>query len=199
MVDELGQAVDGDQLLGLMGVSARDTGTLTGGGIVATVMSNLGLERYLKSEGLSLERTAVGDRHVAERMRGGGFNIGGEQSGHLLMTDHAPTGDGMLAAIHVLARLASDGRKASEVLRVFTPVPQKLVNVRYNGVSPLTKSTVLEAIEAANVEMGEAGRVLVRASGTEPLIRIMAEGDDSALVDKITSDLAKFIESDSKG
>lgn len=130
MVDELGQAVDGDQLLGLMGVSARDTGTLTGGGIVATVMSNLGLERYLKSEGLSLERTAVGDRHVAERMRGGGFNIGGEQSGHLLMTDHAPTGDGMLAAIHVLARLASDGRKASEVLRVFTPVPQKLVRPR---------------------------------------------------------------------
>ena len=199
MVDETGQAVDGDQLLGLMGVAARDQGRLKNAGIVATVMSNLGLERYLAGEGLTLERTAVGDRHVAERMRTDGYNIGGEQSGHLLMTDHAPTGDGMLAAVHVLARLIHDGRKASEVLNVFTPVPQKLVNVRYSGASPMNNPVVLKAIEAANDEMMGQGRVLVRASGTEPIIRVMAEGDDSQHVDSLTQKIAKLIENESKG
>ena len=195
MVDETGREVDGDQLLGFMGQAGKTAGTLKGGGIVATVMSNLGLERFLQEQGLTLERTAVGDKHVAARMRDGRFNIGGEQSGHLLMTDYAPTGDGMLAAIHILARLAQMDVPASGALNVFTPVAQKLVNVRYEGESPMQRDDFQAAIAAADAQMGADGRILVRASGTEPLIRIMAESDDSAMVERLTQELADFIKS----
>ncbi|MEE9348075.1 MAG: phosphoglucosamine mutase [Robiginitomaculum sp.] len=191
--DETGHMVDGDQLLGLLGAAWQKAGTLRGGGIVATVMSNLGLERYLESIGLKLERTDVGDRYVAERMRVADFNIGGEQSGHLLLTDYAATGDGTMAAIQVLAEVVTQGRPASEVLSVFTALPQKLTNVRYEGESPLGKSAVQAAIAVANIKMAGSGRILVRASGTEPLIRVMAEGDDSALVDTVTAELAVII------
>ncbi len=199
MVDEQGRAVDGDQLLGFMARAAHADGTLKGAGIVATVMSNLGLERFLSGQGLTLDRTPVGDKHVAARMREAGFNIGGEQSGHLLLTDYGPTGDGTLAAIAVLAQIAAMNTPASEALRVFTPVPQKLVNVRYAGKSPMENAGFMAAIAKADTQMGEGGRILVRASGTEPLIRIMAEGDDSTLVDLLTEQLADFINTPVKG
>jgi len=157
-------------------------------------MSNLGLERFIQDQNLNFIRTAVGDRHVAARMRADGYNVGGEQSGHLLMTDFSPTGDGTVAALQVLAEIIRSGKPASEVLKLFDPVPQLLKNVRYSGVSPMDHPEVLSAIEDARAMFGNSGRVLVRASGTEPLIRVMAEGDDSAQVEKVTSDLASFIE-----
>ena len=193
MVDEKGRVIDGDQLLGFMARAGKAAGTLKGGGIVATVMSNLGLERFLTARGMTLVRTPVGDKHVAARMRDDGFNIGGEQSGHLLLTDYGPTGDGTLAAIAILAALAGMDVPASEALSVFTPVAQKLVNVRYSGESPLARKDFVAAIAAADEKMGEAGRILVRASGTEPLIRIMAESDDRDLVDTLTAGLAAII------
>lgn len=193
MCDEKGRIIDGDQLLGLMGSGWKASGQLSQPGIVATVMSNLGLERYLESQNLSLIRTDVGDRHVAAEMRRGGYNIGGEQSGHLLMTDYAPTGDGTIAALQVLAEVIKSGKAASEVLTVFEPVPQILTNVRYEGPSPMNNDAVLSAIEDAKTDMGKAGRILVRASGTEPVIRVMAEGDDPEQVKRITSGLADFI------
>jgi len=193
MVDETGREIDGDQLLGFMARAAEESGTLKGGGIVATVMSNLGLERFLTERGLTLSRTPVGDKHVAARMREDGFNIGGEQSGHLLLTDYGATGDGTLAAIAVLSALSDMSAPASRALSVFTPVAQKLVNVRYEGESPMQRPDFQAAIAAANAEMGEAGRILVRASGTEPLIRIMAESDDDSLVDSLTTQLAEIV------
>ena len=193
MCDETGRVIDGDQLLGLMAKGWKDTGRLSRDGIVATVMSNLGLERYLAAEGLELIRTQVGDRHVAKRMRDDGYNIGGEQSGHLLMTDFCPTGDGTMAALHVLAEIVRRGKPASEVLNVFTPVPQRLKNVRYEGESPLNTDAVQSAIAHASAVMADSGRILVRASGTEPLIRVMAEGDDLDLVEKVTDDLCAVI------
>ncbi len=194
MCDETGRIIDGDQLLGLIGSGWHEQGRLTGGGIVATVMSNLGLERFLGDLELSLERTDVGDRHVAARMRSGGFNVGGEQSGHLLLTDFSPAGDGTIAALQVLAEILRKGRPASEVLSVFEPVPQLLKNVRYSGASPMEKTSVMSAIEDARSDMGVSGRILVRTSGTEPVIRVMAEGDDPAKVSRITDTLAAFIE-----
>ncbi len=194
MCDEKGKIIDGDQLLALMAHSWKQTMRLSKPGIVATVMSNLGLERYLQSEGLALIRTPVGDRHVAARMRSDGYNVGGEQSGHLLMTDFATTGDGLIAALQVLAEIIRKDKPASEVLDLFEPVPQLLKNVRHNGQNPLELSRVQSAIKDAQSQMGERGRVLVRTSGTEPLIRVMAEGDDPALVQKITDDLASYIE-----
>lgn len=193
MCDEAGTVIDGDQLLALIGAGWHVRGKLSGGGIVATVMSNLGLERYLENNGLTLERTAVGDRHVAARMREKGYNVGGEQSGHLLLTDFSPAGDGTVAALQVLAEIARAGRPASEVLRVFDPVPQLLKNVRYEGGSPLEKASVIAALKDANVDMGSSGRILVRASGTEPVIRVMAEGDDPEQVTRIVDALAEFI------
>ena len=157
-------------------------------------MSNLGLERHIQDQKLDFIRTAVGDRHVAARMRLDGYNVGGEQSGHLLMTDFSPTGDGTVAALQVLAEIIRSGKAASEVLNLFDPVPQLLKNVRYTGVSPMENPDVLSAIEDAKSMFGNSGRVLVRASGTEPLIRVMTEGDDAAQVQKITHDLAAFIE-----
>lgn len=193
MCDEKGRIIDGDQLLALMGHGWKETNRLSRDGIVATVMSNLGLERFLKDQDLHLIRTGVGDRHVAAKMRADGYNIGGEQSGHLLMTDFSTTGDGTIAALQVLAEIVRRGRPASEVLSLFEPVPQRLKNVSYEGDSPLMKDDVQQAIKDAEAMMGNKGRILIRASGTEPVIRVMAECDDPALVVKITDDLAAYI------
>ncbi len=187
VVDEKGRTVDGDQIMALIGTRLARQGLLTGGGIVATVMSNLGLERYLEGQGLTLERTKVGDRHVLEAMRAGGFNVGGEQSGHMILTDHATTGDGTIAALQVLAALVEAKRPASEVLHLFEPVPQLLRNVRYSKGDPLNAETVQTAIAEATREIDGKGRVLIRKSGTEPLIRVMAEGDDEVQVEAIVS------------
>jgi len=173
--------------MALIGTRLARQGLLTGGGIVATVMSNLGLERYLEGQGLTLERTKVGDRHVLEAMRAGGFNVGGEQSGHMILTDHATTGDGTIAALQVLAALVEAKRPASEVLHLFEPVPQLLRNVRYSKGDPLNAETVQTAIAEATREIDGKGRVLIRKSGTEPLIRVMAEGDDEVQVEAIVS------------
>jgi len=176
-----------------MGTSWLESGQLSQPGIVATVMSNLGLERYLTSQKLGLVRTDVGDRHVAARMRAEGYNIGGEQSGHLLMTDFSPTGDGTIAALQVLAEIQRRGQPASEVLKVFEAVPQMLKNITYDSGTPMTDKNVLAAVEAARLELGNSGRVLVRASGTEPVIRVMAEGDDLSKVDRVTENIAEVI------
>ena len=194
MSDEKGQIIDGDQVLGLIARSFHAGGRLTGGGIVATVMSNLGLERHLGSAGLTLHRTNVGDRYVVEKMRAAGINVGGEQSGHMILSDYATTGDGLLAALQVLAVLIEDGRPASEVCRVFTPYPQLLKNVRYTGDSPLEKPSVQSAIAEAEALLETSGRLLIRKSGTEPLIRVMAEGQDEAqvlaIVDALVAEIA---------
>jgi phosphoglucosamine mutase len=185
IVDEKGRIVDGDQLMALIGASWARNGVLKGGGVVATVMSNLGLERYLKSEGLTLERTGVGDRYVLERMRSGGFNVGGEQSGHIILSDYATTGDGLVAALQVLAELVSTGKPASELLHLFDPVPQLLKNVRFSGGKPLEAATVKSAIAEGEAVLNGSGRLVIRASGTEPLIRVMAEGDDEGTVTRV--------------
>lgn len=189
VVDEKGQAVDGDQLMALIATRMHEKDQLTGGGVVATVMSNLGLERYLAGLGLTLERTKVGDRYVLERMKEGGFNIGGEQSGHMILLDHATTGDGTVAALRVLASLVRSDKPASELLHVFDRVPQLLKNVRYEGDNPLEAESVKSVIAEAEVELEGKGRLVIRKSGTEPLIRVMAEGDDAdqveAVVDRI--------------
>jgi len=189
VIDEKGETVDGDQIMAAIATRLHERGKLTGGGVVATVMSNLGLERYLAGIGLTLERTQVGDRHVLERMRRGGFNVGGEQSGHMILFDHATTGDGTVAALSVLTGLVRSGKRASELLRLFEPVPQLLKNVRYDGGAPLEQDSVKQAIAEAERELGGNGRLVIRPSGTEPVIRVMAEGDDAAqvelLVDRI--------------
>ncbi len=182
MVDENSEVVDGDQVLALIGRSWQESGRLRGDGIVATVMSNLGLERFLGSRGLKLHRTRVGDRYVAEHMRAHGLNIGGEQSGHLILSDFATTGDGLLAALQVLAVLVERQRSASEVCQVFQRLPQRLKNVRFSGVSPLRLDAIQRDIQAAEARLNGSGRVLIRESGTEPLIRVMAEGEDEAVV-----------------
>ena len=194
MCDEKGKIIDGDQLLALIAVGWQETHRLTRSGIVATVMSNLGLERFLEDNKMDLIRTDVGDRHVAARMRADGYNVGGEQSGHLLMTDYATTGDGTIAALQILAEIIRKDQPASEVLNLFTPLPQLLKNVRYKGSNPLELGSVKSAIADASSQIGQNGRILVRASGTEPVIRVMAEGDDLALVQKVTNGLADFIE-----
>ncbi len=185
VVDEKGQAVDGDQLMAVIALRIREKDALRGGGVVATVMSNLGLERFLAGEGLTLERTQVGDRHVLERMRAGGFNVGGEQSGHMILLDYATTGDGTVAALRVLASLVRSGKRASELLHQFEPVPQLLKNVRYSGGKPLDDARVKAVIADANGELTGKGRLVIRPSGTEPLIRVMAEGDDAAQVERV--------------
>lgn len=185
VVDEKGQTVDGDQLMALIATRMQENGNLRGGGVVSTVMSNLGLERYLQGIGLSLERTKVGDRYVLERMKEGGFNLGGEQSGHMILLDHATTGDGTIAALRVLAGLVRTGKPASELLHLFDPVPQLLQNVRYEGTSPLANANVQSVIADAEAELAGKGRVVIRPSGTEPVIRVMAEGDDAAQVEAV--------------
>ncbi len=195
MCDENGDVINGDQAMGALTLSWRSDGRLAKPGLVATVMSNLGLERLMSDEGLKLIRTKVGDRHVAKAMSEQGYNLGGEQSGHMLMPDFLPTGDGMLAAIQVLSVLERSGQPASQALKVFEPVPQLLVNVRYDGASPLDREDVQAAIKQAETKFGDAGRLLIRASGTEPVIRIMTEGDDPAQVKEIAEGLAELIRS----
>ncbi|MBN8806449.1 phosphoglucosamine mutase [Sphingopyxis terrae] len=185
VVDEKGSIVDGDQIMALIGASWARQGRLKGGGVVATVMSNLGLERFLEGEGLRLERTKVGDRYVLERMKAGGFNVGGEQSGHMILSDHATTGDGTLAALQLLAELVRAGRPASELLHQFDPVPQLLKNVRFAGGKPLDAPTVQAAIAEGETMLDGRGRLVIRASGTEPVIRVMAEGDDAGEVEQV--------------
>lgn len=185
IVDEHGRVVDGDQIMALIGASWARNGTLKGGGVVATVMSNLGLERFLQGQGLTLERTAVGDRYVLERMRSGGFNVGGEQSGHMILSDYGTTGDGLVAALQVLAELVRTGKAASDVLHQFEPVPQLLKNVRFSGGKPLEAESVKRIIADAEAELNGSGRLVIRPSGTEPVIRVMAEGDDAAQVETV--------------
>ncbi len=195
MVDEKGQVIDGDQIMAVLALAMHGRGTLQGGGIVATQMSNLGLERLLKSKGLDLARVAVGDRHVVEKMRAKGYNLGGEQSGHIILADYATTGDGLLAALQVLAALRTQNKPASEALRLFKPLPQVLQNVRFEkGVRPLDSDAVREAIARTEKSLAREGRLLVRASGTEPLIRVMAEGDNPELVKSAVQDLCSIIE-----
>ncbi|MEC7953180.1 MAG: phosphoglucosamine mutase [Erythrobacter sp.] len=193
VIDEKGNTVDGDQIMGLIATRLHEQGALRGGGVVATVMSNLGLERYLQSMGLTLERTKVGDRYVLERMRAGGFNLGGEQSGHMILTDHATTGDGTMAALSVLASLVRTGKPASELLHVFDPVPQLLKNVRYSGSTPLENAVVKQTISDAENELAGKGRLVIRASGTEPVIRVMAEGDDAAQVEAVVDRICEAV------
>jgi phosphoglucosamine mutase len=188
--DEKGQIIDGDQIMALMAGDWAARGKLRGGGVVATVMSNLGLERFLKARDLTLERTAVGDRAVMVRMREGGFNLGGEQSGHIILSDFSTTGDGLLAALQVLAVLKESDKPMSALARQFEPVPQKLENVRFASGKPLENAEVQAAMAQAEQRMNGSGRILVRASGTEPLIRIMAEGDDEKLVSQVVKEIA---------
>ncbi|MCP4317936.1 MAG: phosphoglucosamine mutase [Hyphomicrobiales bacterium] len=193
IVDEKGAVVDGDQLLAVIAESWSGDGRLSGGGIVATVMSNLGLERFLIERKMTLARTKVGDRYVVEHMRANGFNVGGEQSGHIVMTDFATTGDGLVAALQVLACVKRMDRPVSDVCRRFEPVPQLLKNVRISGGKPLDDKHVKDAIKQATSELGSNGRLVIRPSGTEPLIRVMAEGDDSAQVERIVENLVEVI------
>ncbi|QFT78900.1 phosphoglucosamine mutase [Erythrobacter sp. THAF29] len=185
VVDEKGRAVDGDQIMALIATRMHEKGALTGGGVVATVMSNLGLERYLADKGLTLERTKVGDRYVLERMKAGGFNVGGEQSGHMILLDHATTGDGTVAAMRVLTSLVRSDKPASEILHLFDPVPQLLKNVRYDGGAPLDDQNVKSVIAQVESELNGNGRLVIRPSGTEPVIRVMAEGDDQSQVEAV--------------
>jgi len=193
VVDEQGQTVDGDQLMALIATQMARRGQLRGGGVVATVMSNLGLERYLGEQGLTLERTRVGDRHVLERMKQDGFNFGGEQSGHIIMLDHATTGDGTVAALQVLAALVRSGRRASALLHLFEPVPQVLKNVRFSSGKPLEQARVKAAITAAEAQLAGRGRLVIRPSGTEPVIRVMAEGDDATEVEQLVDAICETV------
>ena len=193
LADEKGKVVDGDQLMAAISDHWAETGNLKGGGIVATVMSNLGLERHLAAKGLELVRTQVGDRYVVEHMRRHGFNVGGEQSGHIVMSDFGTTGDGLVAALQVLSLVLAEGRPVSEVCRRFEAVPQLLRNVRYSGASPLESPSISRAVQAQRSRLGGKGRLLVRPSGTEPLIRVMAEGDDQDLVHSVVDELVEMI------
>ena len=193
VADETGRLVDGDQIMALVGGWLHERGGLRGGGVVGTVMSNLGFQRFLEARGLVLERTGVGDRHVVERMREKGFNMGGEPSGHIVFSDHATTGDGLLAALRVLAVLVDRGRPMSELGRQFEPTPQTHGNVRCGGGRPLEDAAVKSALEAAEERLGGEGRLVVRKSGTEPLIRIMAEHGDAGLASAVVADLEEAI------
>jgi phosphoglucosamine mutase len=195
VVDETGHKVDGDQLMAALALKMQNNGGLNHNAVVATVMSNLGLERFLEGKGLQLVRTAVGDRYVMEAMRSGGYNLGGEQSGHIILSDFGTTGDGLLAALQILAMIKEDGRPASAVLSLFKPCPQILRNVKLsNGVRPLEDQSVQDAIRKAETALARDGRVLVRASGTEPLIRVMAEGEDHGRIEHVVGDLCDAIE-----
>ena len=193
IADEQGQVIDGDQLMALITKSLHERGQLQGGGLVATVMSNLGLERFLSAQGLSLERTKVGDRYVVEHMRAHGFNVGGEQSGHIILSDFSTTGDGLLAALQVLAEVKRAGKPVSEVCSMFEPVPQVLKNVKFKDGKPLEETAVKDAIAKATSRLGNNGRLVIRPSGTEPLIRVMAEGDDARLVNAVVDELCGVI------
>lgn len=195
LVDEKGNVGDGDQLMALLASRWADEGRLSGEALVATVMSNLGLERYLAAKGLRLERTGVGDRYVVERMRSGGFNLGGEQSGHIVMSDFATTGDGLMAGLHFMAEMVRSGDPANILMHQFTPVPQKLENVRFSsGQTPLEDGAVQRAIAAAEAALQGKGRLLIRKSGTEPLVRVMAECEDNDLLNRTVRDVVQAVE-----
>ena len=193
VIDEKGVTVDGDQLMALIASFWHRRGRLKGGGIVTTVMSNLGLERFLEAEGLHLDRTKVGDRYVLEAMRAGGYNLGGEQSGHIILTDYARTGDGLVAALQVLACLVESQRPASEMLNLFEPLPQLLKNVRFQGGAPLAVPSVQAAIADGEARLAGRGRLVIRKSGTEPLIRVMAEGEDEGLVAEVVATICDAV------
>ena len=195
ILDGAGQTADGDQIMAMMAARWADEGRLQGGALVAPVMSNLGLERFLEARGLRLERTAVGDRYVVERMRAGGFNLGGEQSGHIVMTDYATTGDGLIAGLQFLAEMARTGKPASDLTRSFETVPQMLKNVRYGaGSAPLEAASVKAIIAAAEVRLKGKGRLLIRKSGTEPLVRVMAECEDAGLLVEVVDGIVAAVE-----
>ncbi|MBK18725.1 MAG: phosphoglucosamine mutase [Rhodospirillaceae bacterium] len=194
IADENGEIIDGDQIMALVAESWNSGGRLLGGGIVGTVMSNLGLENYLNGIGLELVRTQVGDRYVVEHMIEHGYNVGGEQSGHIILNDYNTTGDGLIAALEVLAVLVESGKKASEVCRIFDPLPQLLRNVRFSGVPPLEEDSVKAAIKEGEKRLGKSGRLLIRKSGTEPLVRVMAEGDDEKLIADVVNDICVAVE-----
>ncbi len=199
IADEQGYILNGDQVMALIASSWQKTARLRGGGVVATVMSNLSFERFLDGLGLDLVRTAVGDRNVVDYMRTHDHNVGGEQSGHIILNDFSTTGDGLIAALQVLAAVIDQDRPISEVCRLFEPLPQVLRNVRFNGGKPLDAPTVLEAISDGEARIAKVGRVLIRPSGTEPLIRVMAEGDDGTLVDEVVADIVEAIERVAQG
>ena len=195
IIDEAGEVADGDQIMASFAARWADEGRLQGNTLVTTVMSNLGLERFLEGRGVSLLRTSVGDRYVVEAMRSGGYNLGGEQSGHIVMTDHATTGDGLLAGVHFLAEMQRTGRSASELRRMFDPVPQLLRNVRYSeDAQPLEATTVKCMIADAEKRLAGTGRLLIRRSGTEPLIRVMAECEDEALLKEVVDGIVAEVE-----
>jgi phosphoglucosamine mutase len=193
IVDEKGNVVDGDQLMAVVAESWRKQGRLNSQGIVATVMSNLGLERYLSDQGLSLERTQVGDKYVVEYMRKHDFNVGGEQSGHIVLSDFTTTGDGLVAALQIMAVVNEEGRPVSDVCNRFEPVPQLLKNVRISDQSVLEHHTVVAAIDSGKDQLGSAGRLVIRPSGTEPVVRVMAEGDDAGLVRAVVNQIADVL------
>jgi phosphoglucosamine mutase len=193
IVDEKGQVVDGDQLMAVVARSWKEDERLTQPGVVATIMSNLGLERFLGGLGLSLARTAVGDRYVLEHMRAHGYNLGGEQSGHIIMSDYTTTGDGLVAALQLLSVVQRQNRPVSEVCHCFDPLPQILKNVRYRSGEPLREDSVVSAIEHARERLGNAGRLVIRPSGTEPVIRVMAEGDDRGLVNAVVDEVVDAV------
>ncbi len=193
IADENGALIDGDQLMALIARSWSEHDRLNGGGLVATVMSNLGLERYVKGIGLELRRTQVGDRYVVEYMRENGYNLGGEQSGHIVLGDYSTTGDGLIAALQVLAVIVESGRTAGKVCRAFEPLPQILRNVVYNGGTPLEDDKVKEAIAAGETRLADSGRLLIRKSGTEPKIRVMAEGEDEVVIGQVVDDIVGVI------
>jgi phosphoglucosamine mutase len=193
LVDEKGRLVDGDQLLAVVAASFKEDGRLAKPGIVATVMSNLGLERHLASLGLALVRTPVGDRYVLERMRADGYNVGGEQSGHIILSDYTTTGDGFVAALLVLAVVQKSKKPVSEACHLFEPLPQVLKNVRYKGAKPLDDAKVKTAIASAQKRLDGHGRLVVRSSGTEPVVRVMGEGEDRELVEAVVDDIVDVL------
>jgi phosphoglucosamine mutase len=193
--DEYGKIIDGDQIMGAIADYWHGKGELTGGGIVATIMSNMGLEKFLQSRKLTLERTQVGDRYVSEKMREGGFNFGGEQSGHIIFNDYTTTGDGLVAALQALAKMVEGGKPASEALRVFEPMPQVLKNIKYDAKkeNPLENSSVIDFIKKSEKQLAKKGRIVIRKSGTEPLIRVMIEGENTTDIDRISDEIIEKI------
>jgi len=202
LCDENGKSIDGDQVLALIGRAWAQAGALMGGGVVSTVMSNLGLERFFDANGMHLRRTQVGDRYVVEAMRNAGYNLGGEQSGHIVLGNHSTTGDGLAAALQVLGTVVKEGRPASEVLNVFEPLPQVLKNVRFKtrdqAKSVLSRDCVMEAISDAETQLNGSGRLLIRSSGTEPVVRVMAEGESEPEITTLVDDLVSVIEAQAK-
>jgi phosphoglucosamine mutase len=199
VADERGTILDGDQIMALITTSLARANQLKGEALVATVMSNLGLERFLGEQGIGMHRTAVGDRYVVEKMRSAGCNVGGEQSGHIILSDYATTGDGLIAALQVMGSIVETGKKASDVCRFFTPVPQLLRNVHFGDGRPMEARRVKQAVIAGEARLGTAGRLVIRPSGTEPVIRVMAQGEDAELLASVVGDICEAILAATRG